>query len=252
MNRTTRSVFARHALAIALGGIWWLPCAVFAQPEATPAEAASGLSLSQIIEAGGFLIYVLFAMSMIGLALVVYFFLSLRREQILPTAWVRDVEGLLNRHDHEGVQTACRANPNPLAAIVDAAIGYIRRTDAPNPALLREIIEGEGGRQANQILTRTQYLLDIAVIAPMVGLLGTVMGMLKAFNSVALDIAKARPIELAGGVSQALVTTVAGLIVAIPAMIAYAYFRGHTSKLIADLETTAANLASRMIQEKGE
>jgi biopolymer transport protein ExbB len=108
----------------------------------------------------------------------------------------------------------------------------------PDPGLLREIVEGEGGRQATIIQNQTQYLLDIAVIAPMVGLLGTVMGMLKAFNAVALDLAKAKPMLLAGGVSQALITTVAGLIVAIPAMMAYAYFRGRTSRIVSDLESS--------------
>lgn len=222
--------------------------AAFAQEAAAE---STGLTWSQILQTGGFLIYVLMAMSVVGLALVVYFLLTLRREQILPSGWIRDVEARLAEQDYPAVEAACRATPHPLAAIVEAAVGYVRRAEVPNPALLREIIEGEGGRQAARIMTRTQYLLDIAVIAPMVGLLGTVMGMLKAFNSVALDIAKARPIELAGGVSQALITTVAGLIVAIPAMIAYAYFRGSTSKLISDLETAAANLASRMIREKG-
>lgn len=222
----------------------------FAQAPGTDGDAPppeTGLTFGQILETGGFLIYVLIAMSVLGLALVVYFFLSLRRDQVLPPSWIEEVGGLLDRGDLSAVETACRARPNPLASIVEAATAYLRRTDSPNPALLREIIEGEGGRQASQITTRTQYLLDIAVIAPMVGLLGTVMGMLKAFNSVALDIARARPIELAGGVSQALITTVAGLMVAIPAMIAYAYFRGRTAKLIGDLETTAAGLASRML-----
>ena len=113
-------------------------------------------------------------------------------------------------------------------------------------SLLRETMEGEGGRQATLMQNQTQYLLDIAIIAPMIGLLGTVMGMLRAFNSVALDIARARPLELAGGVSQALITTIAGLIVAIPAMIAYAYFRGRSSRLITELEGAAADLAAEM------
>jgi biopolymer transport protein ExbB len=75
------------------------------------------------------------------------------------------------------------------------------------------------------------------------------MGMLKAFNVVALDIAKAKPMLLAAGVSQALITTAAGLIVGIPAMMAYAYFRGRTSKLLSNLETASADLLTLLIQK---
>jgi len=88
-------------------------------------------------------------------------------------------------------------------------------------------------------------------VAPMVGLLGTVIGMLKAFNSVAFDLAKARPMELAAGVGQALITTIAGLIIAIPAMIAYAWFRGRVIKLIGQMEGSATDLLAIM-ENRGE
>ena len=78
----------------------------------------------------------------------------------------------------------------------------------------------------------------------MIGLLGTVTGMLKAFNVVALDLAKAKPMLLAAGVSQALITTVAGLVIAIPAAMAYAYFRGRSAKLISSMEAVCAEFAT--------
>ena len=131
-----------------------------------------------------------------------------------------------------------------------AALDYAERADEADAGLLKEIMEGEGSRQAGLIQNQIQYLLDIAVIAPMIGLLGTVMGMLKAFNSVALDIAKAKPMVLAAGVSQALITTAAGLIVGIPAMIFYAYFRGRTSKLVSNLEAVSAEFLAVLAQRK--
>jgi biopolymer transport protein ExbB len=81
----------------------------------------------------------------------------------------------------------------------------------------------------------------------MIGLLGTVVGMLQAFNAVALDLAKAKPMLLAGGVSLALITTVAGLIVAIPAMIAFAYFRNRASGLVARLEMASTDLLTHLL-----
>ena len=79
---------------------------------------------------------------------------------------------------------------------------------------------------------------------------GTVIGMLKAFNSVAFDLAKARPMELAGGVGQALITTIAGLIVAIPAMMAYSWFRGRVIKLTGLLEGAATDLLA-ILENRG-
>jgi biopolymer transport protein ExbB len=213
-----------------------------AMAETAEEAAPHAMTLRQIIETGGWLMYVLGAMSVAGLALILYFLLALRREQIVPSSLLNTVRGLVREGRLVEAQTACRNDGSAMAGILGAALDYALRAQRPDPGLLREIVEGEGGRQATIIQNQTQYLLDIGVIAPMIGLLGTVMGMLTAFNTVALDLAKAKPMLLAGGVSQALVTTVAGLVVAIPAMIAYAYFRGRTSRLISDMEKQAAEM----------
>ena len=225
----------------------WIAAGVARAQETVEAAAAApveaqAMTLRQILETGGWLMYVLGAMSVAGLALILYFIVALRREQLIPSALIEQTRGFLREGRLVEAQTACRNNGSAMAAILDAALDYALRSPKPEPGLLREIVEGEGGRQATMVQNQTQYLLDIGVIAPMVGLLGTVMGMLTAFNTVALDLAKAKPMLLAGGVSQALVTTVAGLIVAIPAMIAYAYFRGRTSRLISDMEKNAAEM----------
>jgi len=220
--------------------------AVLAQEAAEVAVAAEGMSWQQIIEAGGVLVYVLAGMSVVGLALVIYFAMVLRSEQIIPVSLVDQLRSTLQKGDFAAAEKACLARPCALASIALSAVRHKLRVGSTEIGLLRETMEGEGGRQATLIQNQTQYLLDIAIIAPMIGLLGTVMGMLRAFNSVALDMARARPLELAHGVSQALVTTVAGLIVAIPAMVAYAYFRGRTSRLISELEGVSADLAAEM------
>ena len=217
--------------------------------QAATAAARTGMTWREIIETGGWLMYVLGAMSVAALALILYFLVTLRREQVIPRRFLEGVRGLIRDGRVVEAQNACRADTSAIAAILGSALDYVLRTNRADAGLLREIVEGEGGRQATIIQNQTQYLLDIAVIAPMVGLLGTVMGMLTAFNAVALDLAKAKPMLLAGGVSQALITTVAGLLVAIPAMIAYAYFRGRTSRLISDLEKTSADLLTLIVKE---
>jgi biopolymer transport protein ExbB len=84
----------------------------------------------------------------------------------------------------------------------------------------------------------------------MMGLLGTVFGMMRAFNVVAFDLAKAKPMLLAAGVAEALITTAAGLIIGIPAMMFYAYFRGRTSKLVSDLEVASGQVMTSMLKKR--
>lgn len=207
---------------------------------------AESMTLMEIVQTGGWIMYVLGAMSIIGLALVVYFVVVLRPERVAPKSFVLEMRRLLATGEYDQARLVCRNQPSPAAAVALAALDYQDRVTTADPGMLKEIIEGEGSRQAADIQQQTTYLLDIGVIAPMVGLLGTVLGMLTAFNAVALDLARARPIYLAAGVSQALVTTAAGLLVGIPAMIFYAYFRGRAGKLIARLEAVAADLLTEL------
>lgn len=217
---------------------------------AAPVVAEQSMTARQIFEHGGWLMYPLIALSVVGLAMILYFLAVLREENVLPRKFISGLRDLLESGRWSEARTACQSNPSALAAVVGAALDYRLHTDKPDTALLGEIVEGEGSRQATLIQNQIQYLVDIGGIAPMIGLLGTVIGMLKAFNTVALDLAKAKPILLAAGVSQALITTVAGLMVAIPAMVAYAYFRGRTAKIIANLETASAELVTLVAREK--
>ena len=101
--------------------------------------------------------------------------------------------------------------------------------------------EAEGGRIADHLMSQAEWLADIAAIAPLVGLLGTVLGMFKAFGGIASDVsAGAKPMVLAQGVSQAIVTTIFGLAVAIPALLAYAFFRRRAQRRIAEIEEICA------------
>ena len=98
----------------------------------------------------------------------------------------------------------------------------------------------EGGRIAEAMMASVDWLADIAAIAPLVGLLGTVLGMFQAFGGIASDVsAGAKPVVLAQGVSQAIVTTIFGLVVAIPSLAAYAVFRRRAQKRIAEIEAQA-------------
>jgi biopolymer transport protein ExbB len=92
--------------------------------------------------------------------------------------------------------------------------------------------------------------MDIAVVAPMIGLLGTVFGMMIAFNSVSDQVAMVRPTALISGVNKAMVTTAFGLVVGIPAMMSYAYFRNRAAKLVVLLETASAELFTTLLSRR--
>lgn len=98
----------------------------------------------------------------------------------------------------------------------------------------------EGGRIADRLMASVDWLADIAAIAPLIGLLGTVLGMFQAFGGIASDVqAGAKPMVLAQGVSQAIVTTIFGLVIAIPCLFMHAIFRRRAAKRIAEIEELA-------------
>lgn len=219
-----------------------------AGPAATP--AAEMLTLAQLMRMGGWLMYVLGVLSVLGLALILYYALVLRARHIAPAAQALRLRELLKEHRGREAREFCAQQPTALAAVAAAGLDFLKENPAAPPGMLKEIMESEGARQAGRLQNMIHYLLDLSAVAPMVGLLGTVIGMLKAFNSVAFDLAKARPMELAGGVGQALITTIAGLIVAIPAMMAYSWFRGRVIKLTGQLEGSATDLLA-ILENKG-
>lgn len=253
------------AFAVGLGMPWSVDCRAAAPPDSGTVVAEDGesgpgaggdmavkrkMSIRQIIKSGGWLMYVLSGMSVLAVAFVIYFLVVLSEGQIAPRPLRRELVEKIRAGDLDDARRICEYHSCPLSSVALAALDYRRHVAEAEPGMVRDVIEGEGGRQAESIMGQTQYLLDIAVISPMVGLLGTVFGMLKAFSTVATDIASAKPVALAAGVSQALVTTAYGLIVGIPAMTFYAYFRRRASKLVSLLESASTDVLTAMLSRR--
>lgn len=227
-----------------------LPAFAMATEAGAEAGAPAGMTLAELFRIGGPLMYVLLALSVVGLALIVYYAVVLRAGTVAPDAQRLRLRELLRAGREREARTHCADRPTALGAVVAAGLDFLKENPAAEAAAVREVMESEGVRQAGRMQSLIHYLLDLSSVAPMVGLLGTVVGMLRAFNSVAFDMAKARPMELAGGVGQALITTIAGLCVAIPALIAWAIFRGRVVALVGRLETAVADL-SALLPRKG-
>ena len=233
-------------------GVWallWLmvdAVSVCAQGDGgVTSEVAVQFTWRDVLQSGGAPMYgiagLLGAMSILAVALIIYLFIVLRPSQVAPISMGRELIENIRRNNLDGARRICENRPCPLSAVVLVAMDYMRDVPDVDPALMKDIMEGEGARQSESIQGQTQYLLDISVVSPMVGLLGTVWGMIRAFSSIATDIASAKPIVLAEGVSQALLTTAWGLMLGIPAMIFYAYFRRRSSQVISYLESASTD-----------
>ena len=214
---------------------------------AAPAGSASyGMSLAQAWGYGGFIMWVLLAISILMVALVIYFMCVLRSGAVAPRRLQSEVRNYLVEGDEGAARRLCEDRPCAFSSVALAALDCIRATQGGEDLqLLRDIVESEGARQAESMQSQAQLLLDLSAIAPMLGLLGTTLGMLKAFGAVAQDVmVAAKPVILAQGVSQAIITTIFGLLVAIPCMAAYAYFRRRASKLVGQLELASAEIVT--------
>jgi biopolymer transport protein ExbB len=213
---------------------------------AGPAANAYGMSLKQAWEYGGWIMWVLAFLSICALSMIIYFLWALRTNAILPHELVSDVLSRLRAGDITETRRLTERTPCAFSSVVLSSLDCIRNIPDCDTAMLRSMTEAEGSRQADSIQGQTEFLLDISTIAPLLGLLGTVLGMLTAFGSVASDIASAKPVVLAAGVSQAIVTTIFGLVVSIPCMACYAIFRRHASKQISNLEAVSAEVVAAL------
>lgn len=209
------------------------------------------ITLKQMLIWGGaWFMIPLGALSVAALALVIFYFITLRRNSIISPVYVGRAKKLIQDGNLAELEAYSRGAPDVASRVMTVAARACLDNPSISHDILREMTEAEGAHQATDLSQRISYLSDIAVISPMIGLLGTVVGMIKSFAVLAFDVGSTRPLMLAEGVSQALITTAVGLIIAIPAMAFYSYFRGRVQKLVSDLESTTTDLVGRMRASK--
>ena len=211
---------------------------------AAPAGAVPDMNLWQVLASGGPVMIPLGALSIIAVALVIVYLFTMRRGAVVTRQYMATAQALLRKRDYLGLLAISNRHREAVARIMQRTLDFVTQHPEASFAEAREIAETEGTRQAAALNQRITYLADIGTIAPMLGLFGTVLGMIKSFSVVASDIVASRPIMLAEGVSEALVTTAAGLVIGIPAMAAYSFFRGRVQSLIAELEAASTQLVA--------
>ena len=213
----------------------------------TVTEPPREISLWGTIQAGGVIGYLIVLMSVVALAFIVEHFMSIRREKLVPEELVISLGELLQAGDHSAARKLCSEDGSFLAEVIEAGLtqigGMFGFFDMQNA--MQEASE----RVISRLRRKLEYLSFIAATAPMLGLLGTVTGMIRSFNDISQTEGAATPSQLAGGISEALVTTCLGLVVAIPVMFFVALFRNRIDSYVAEAETVVEKLMGHFRKE---
>lgn len=198
------------------------------------AEAAAVGGFWSIVFSGGWvgalIVMTLLVLSLVAAYLIIEQIFTLRRGEVMPSGLADEVRQLLAQGKLPEADGACRKRPSPLAFVL---ISGLTELDFGWQAV-EKAMEDAVGEQAAKLYRKIEYLSVIGNLAPMCGLLGTVTGMIMAFQQVAVTQGTAGAAQLAEGIYSALVTTVAGLVVAIPSLGAFAVLRNRVDQLIAE------------------
>jgi biopolymer transport protein ExbB len=201
-------------------------------------------SVIAFFQAGGTTMYFLLAASIIALTLIFERGWSLRRSVVIPLKQVQDVENAVRAGDVDGAMQVCRESNTTMGRILWVAL----KNRGVSRSVMKEILE-ESGRQEVAFLERYINLLGVvASVAPLLGLLGTVLGMVEVFDQIS-TVGMGNPSVLAGGIAKALNTTVAGLCIAIPSLVAYRLFDSRVNNFVVEIEHHALRFVEML---KGE
>ena len=220
-----------------------IPSAGAPTPEAAD---SSTMNLWKLVRSGGWAMVPLAGLSVITVMLVLVYLFTLRRGSILTPQYMNTADVLLKKRDYLGLLAISSRHSEAVARVVQRTLDFATKNPNASYETVRDIAETEGSAQASSLQHRTTYLADIGMLSPMIGLLGTVIGMINSFGLLgserATQAAQSRDVLLAGGVSEALVATASGLILGIIAMFFYSLFRNRVQSLISDLEIASAHV----------
>ena len=185
----------------------------------------------EMILAGRYMMIPITLASLVGMAVLIERIFVLRQGRIIVPEIAEAVMTLSASEDLSVAYAICERKPGPFANVVRAGLDH-----ADNDwTVIRDVLE-EAGRQEATILSRRLGVLEtVAAVSPLLGLLGTVLGMIRVFATISLA-GLGNPETLSSGISEAMVTTAAGLIIGIPALVAYNWLNGRADRIIFDLE----------------
>jgi biopolymer transport protein ExbB len=202
-----------------------------------------------LIQKGGPLMYLIILCSVLAFAVLLERLFRLYRARIDTGKFMDEISDILRRSRIMEALSLCDKTPGPIARILKAGIMKHDRTRAE----IRESIEDAGLHEVPQLERNLGVLATIAHITPLLGLLGTVIGMVRAFQVIQEKATLLQPVnpgDLAGGIWEALITTVAGLSVAIPTYVAYNYLVSRVDGFVLDMERSATDIVNVLTQKR--
>lgn len=214
-----------------------------------PEQGKGGTSLWELIQKGGWTMIPLGVMSFLTVMFVLIYMATLRRSAILTSHYMNTADVLLKKRDYLGLLAISSRHGEAVARVVQRTLDFVTKNPSANFDVVKSVAESEGSAQAASLQHRVTYLADIGTLSPMVGLFGTVVGIIKSFGELANGPASGganRDWGLAGGVSEALIATGGGLVIGIVAFAFYALFRNKVQRLISDLEVASAHVVGLM------
>lgn len=222
------------------------PAAVEGEAAPAAAEEDTGISILGLFNAGGWAMYPLLLLSTCGVGLIIYNFIMVREGPFLRPDLVDKLKPAMADLKLEEAKNICDENPSVITNILYSGL---ERVDGSHidPEAVKEAMEESSIEELAAPFVMINYLSIIANLSPMVGLLGTVSGMVKAFRAIAAA-GMGQPQVLADNISEALITTASGLIVAIPAMFFYFFFKNRYGKISAGVSKLAGDIFYEMIK----
>ena len=202
---------------------------------------ARAVSMWLLLKQGGLIMLLLAVLSVFGVAWAIHCAFVIRTSRIIPKAFLDRLSGQIARGETQQAIDSCQRDACVFSRVALAALRKAGETSQK----IREAGQAAGSREASHLFQKISYLSNIGVISPMLGLLGTVIGMLLAFKIMGEE--GARYMSLAGAIYKALGTTAAGLTIGIPAMACYYYFRGKLLRTVTDMEQVTEELSEALL-----
>ena len=199
----------------------------------------------ELIQAGGWLIWPIILCSIIAMAITVERLWTYRRKRVVPDYLLGEIWQLHKKGELSVSHSQSFKEDSPLGQVLAAGLINMKHSRE----VMKEAIEEEGHQVVHDLERYLNTLGTIAAIAPLLGLLGTVVGMIKVFSAITAA-GVGNPSMLAGGISEALITTAAGLSVAIPSLIAHRYLTGKVDELAIAMEEQAVKMVEVMHGER--
>jgi biopolymer transport protein ExbB len=205
------------------------------------AQDAGNASLGKIIMGGGVIGWVIILLSIVSLALAIEHFVTIRRDKLVPPELIDEIEALFEEEEYQEALELCESEPNFLTNILSAGLPKINAGFEAMEKAMDEVAEEE----AIKLHQKVGWLSLIGNIAPMMGLFGTVYGMIMAFNEITRLGQAVQPQDLSKGISTALITTLFGLFVAMPSLFFFFVFRNKVIKVSLEITAIADDLVER-------